>query len=60
MCRYRISKTDQDFIVDLDVSLCMEGMKGCQLKKTIFHNTVMPIPVCNLDAEFAIPGEETV
>ena len=56
-CRYNIKKTSKNFVVNLDVSVCMEAIGGCQMSKTIFKNTIIPIPICNLDAELAIKSE---
>jgi hypothetical protein len=48
--RYKIDKTEKNFVVDLSVAVCMDSNAPCQFSTAIFENTMIPIPICNLDA----------
>ncbi|XP_053390116.1 uncharacterized protein LOC128553035, partial [Mercenaria mercenaria] len=52
--RYTIDKTEKNFVVDLSVAVCMDSTEPCQFTTDIFKNTMIPIPVCNLDAGLSL------
>jgi hypothetical protein len=59
-CRYNILdlQKERKFIVNLDLSVCVETDGGCLHDIVLFKDTAVPKILCNWDTEFSIPGKE--
>ncbi|XP_060567959.1 uncharacterized protein LOC132726631 [Ruditapes philippinarum] len=51
--KFKIDKTEKNFVVDLSMSVCMEAGQDCQFSHDFYKNTLIPIPICNLDMDFS-------
>ncbi|KAL3873935.1 hypothetical protein ACJMK2_037012, partial [Sinanodonta woodiana] len=48
-------RTENFFIVSVNLSLCLESGQGCRLVFPIFAKTILPKPLCNWESGFSIP-----
>ena len=49
---------ERKFIVNLDLSVCVETNGACLDDIVLFKDAAVPKILCNWDTEFSIPGKE--
>ena len=53
-CSFRLFnlQEDEEYVVDLDLSVCLESGGACSLKQTVLSQAVLPKPQCALTEGF--------
>lgn len=49
-------KGEKQFLISLEMSICFEAKGPCTTTLPILEEVRLPKPLCNLDADFSLPG----